>query len=506
VRGRLSLLKDAIDGRPGIEFWFVCVLALLLYIPLLSVQYDTNGIIEAMGVEQGPLINKNHMLYRPLGLLMWKALQSAGYMGNSLPVLQVLSAFAAAVGLGFAHLAFKRATGDRLSAHIGAMFLATSFSYWICATDAFYVTVAAMFGAAALACVVYSRSGWWLFAAAVLSALSVFTWQASIFLFPALLLVMPRSQSSIRSIAMFACTFVVLLAVVFGAVALASQGWMNPQEFWTWFTHYSENATLDIWGKWELQRVPTAGVNALDSILAIRLAATPSEWLQPVQLGRIAVDFSVLAFTMLLALIAIKPNRDAFRFLGAYFCFWPFIVWWDPGSHKWFLIPNIFLTAFLATSLVPWLRHTKMRWSVFVAVLVIAGTNFFTTVRPLHFYIGNDRSMAECVAQKMQRADVFMAAEWGWPDYLQYLHQRSTVNLINQSAVLKDPASNVAAARELIDTAHKSGANVYMVNPRHLSAAHFQWLQESTGLTKDHLMSLGGSSSFVCYGRTIDRL
>src|SRR5437879_3794758 len=69
---------------PWVEFIAVTLLGLGLYTPFLSIQYDPNGIIEASAVENGPLLNKNHMLYRPLGLVAWRALRLAGYSGNSL--------------------------------------------------------------------------------------------------------------------------------------------------------------------------------------------------------------------------------------------------------------------------------------------------------------------------------------------------------------------------------------------------------------------------------------
>src|SRR5579883_2124749 len=85
-----------------VELTVVTVLALGLYLPFLSIQYDPNGLVEAMSVENGPFLNKNHMLYRPLGLMAWRTLGRLGYSGNSLPVLQAIDAVAGALGVGFA--------------------------------------------------------------------------------------------------------------------------------------------------------------------------------------------------------------------------------------------------------------------------------------------------------------------------------------------------------------------------------------------------------------------
>ena len=125
-----------------IEFLAVTVLALQLYLPFLSIQYDPNGLIEATGIENGPLLNKNYMLYRPLGLFAGRALHLAGYSGNSLPVLQAINAVAGALGVGFAFLAFRGLSANRTAALMGAGFLGTSFPYWVSATDVFYITLA----------------------------------------------------------------------------------------------------------------------------------------------------------------------------------------------------------------------------------------------------------------------------------------------------------------------------------------------------------------------------
>src|SRR6185503_9983376 len=92
--------KGSMAGSTALESGIAGLLALGLYLPFLSVQYDTNGIAEAVALEAGQLVNKNHMLYRPLGLLIYRALQHFGYAGNSLLVLQTLNAVCGAVGIG----------------------------------------------------------------------------------------------------------------------------------------------------------------------------------------------------------------------------------------------------------------------------------------------------------------------------------------------------------------------------------------------------------------------
>lgn len=491
---------------PVAEGSLVTLLSLGLYLPLLSIQYDTNGLVEAMAVERGPLLNKNHMLFRPLGMLVWRALQVAGYTGNSLHVLQTISAVAGALGIGFAFVAFRTISASRAAAYAGTVFLATSFTYWVSATDVFYISVAGMFAAAAFACVVRAESHRAMVVAGILAALSIFTWQGSIFLIPALILMFPKPSRTSQSIFAFVASTGLMTALVYVVLGVYERGWMGPGEFWIWFTNYSENATLAIWGQWQSGRVPEAALSALDSLTAARLAVGIRELLKPVQLGRLAVDGSIFALGLLIVVAARNRRLASLPPVLGYLCFFPFIVWWDPGSDKWFLIPNIFLAAFLVCSLNPMPPRKSIQLTILFCLLVIAGTNFVTTIRPRHFDRGPDRRVAECVAAHMHTKDMFVAAEWGWPDYLPYLHDRTVVNVINEFAHFQNTRDTIANAKEAIAERLREGGSVFIADPLTSDQAESAWLEQTTGLTSKDLSSLGGTPSFICYNRTIDRI
>jgi hypothetical protein len=122
-----------------------------------------------------------------------------------------------------------------------------------------------------------------------------------------------------------------------------------------------------------------------------------------------------------------------------------------------------------------------MRVVVLGSVFAIAATNFTTTIRPRHSRIGPDREMAQCVADHMTPDDLFVSAEWGWADYLGYLHGRRSVNLIN------DGISNV---KERIRAVRDGGGKVYMLDPGTYTQEHVEWLKNQTGLTRDNLLLL----------------
>src|SRR5262249_56598832 len=137
-----------------VESAAISLIALGLYLPFLAIQYDTNGIVEAESLEAGALatlLNKNHILMRPIGFIAYHAFRHLGYSGNSLVVLQTIDALCGAAALGFAYAAFKSVTQDRLAAVLGAVWLGTSFVFWYFSTDAAYITLAGMFAATAMA-------------------------------------------------------------------------------------------------------------------------------------------------------------------------------------------------------------------------------------------------------------------------------------------------------------------------------------------------------------------
>src|SRR5262245_31767727 len=124
-------MKDSFRISRGSFFQFSLVTlgCLALYLPFLSLQYDTNGLVEALAVESGQLFHKNHLLYRVLGYVAYRGLQFAGFSGRAVVVLQVLNAVCGALGVGFAYIAYKRVTHQTTAALAGAVLFGGSYIY-----------------------------------------------------------------------------------------------------------------------------------------------------------------------------------------------------------------------------------------------------------------------------------------------------------------------------------------------------------------------------------------
>lgn len=495
-------------------FFVACTaMAFLLYAPFLAIQYDTNGIVEAQGVEGGLLVPHNHILYRPIGRSVYSAARALGYAGNSLWILQILNAVLGAAGIGLAYLIFERVTRHKLAAAGATFWLATSFQYWYVSTDVDYIILAAVFSAASLVFVVRGSGRLSAIPAGIFLALAILTWQASIFLLPGLLLIWSL-RANRRGPLLLAGTAAPIAGFAYIALGVFVYDVRGVAGFFAWLFRYGAGQTLPMWGQWRFARAFESLGSGIRSLVPVLLWASPVEILKSgihVRWG-IAVDAAVLCSVALLALPAFtgsfrmsrRHQHAAFLFLAGYASFIPFIAWWDPGQPLWFVIPNIMLAAFLAVAWDALLSRRRMQF-IFVGCLVtVAGANFFSTFRPRHNQLGPARQIAQCVSEHMSVADLVITAEWGWPDYLGYLHDRNALNLISNSIPFgKDKQGFLRSVREIVRATQRHGGKVITPDPSQYSTKHLNWLESQTGITQNDLENFEGAPSFVCENRAM---
>jgi len=82
-----SSLGGLVGSRTG-SFFLIVFIGLCLYLPLLTQNYDINGLAEAAAVQSGGAVdlwNPNHMLYRPVGYFVQKSLAAIGLVFDSIP-------------------------------------------------------------------------------------------------------------------------------------------------------------------------------------------------------------------------------------------------------------------------------------------------------------------------------------------------------------------------------------------------------------------------------------
>lgn len=504
-------LRASMALRPLYLFALISGFAFLLYAPFLAIQYDTNGIVEAASMEHGFLLPHNHMAYRPIVSAIFRISKTLGYSGNSLPLFQILNSVCGALGVGFCYLACERFMRSRVTAVLSSLWLGTTFSYWCISTDAGYIALAATFAAAAIAVSVRGHTRMHAIGAGVLAALCILTWQAGIFLLPGLIALW-LLKADRRPIAGLVFTAGLLSASAYLIVGILYFDVKDARSFFEWIFRYGDAGTLTMWGNWSADRVPTAVHSIARSIIPTPLMVGPAEILtQRVQLGRIAIDMSAVAAAVLLIGMLLRTAKGLPRekrqttacLLVGYLAFLPFIIWWDPGQPMWLVVPNIFLAALLG---IAWEEAAVSRTTVTFAVCTagIALTNFVTIIYPRHAELSLDRQIAQCVSENTTANDLILAAEWGWPDYLSYLHGREALSLISTSIPFTTVAEHLAMVQSEMENVQRRGGRVFTPSLDGYTPEHLAWLESQTRLTEGHLRRFLRTPGFTCGNRKME--
>ena len=505
------------DRHHTASFLLVVALGLCLYLPLLTKNYDINGLMEATAVESGDpvgLWNPNHMLYRPVGYVIRQTLEAVGLHTGTIPFLQVLSGIFGALGLGFAYLAFERLTANRTIAIWMSIALGVSWSYWTLSTDVFYYSMAAMFTAASLAVFVRWDTNAALVVSGLLAGLSVLACQANFVLIPGLgiaALLRNPSRKIRQSIPGMLWIWIAAGAAVgtafLGAAVLVYQR-HTAGAILEWATNYT-GTRLPMWGSWwPPNRLLQALGSAFKSIFAMDLWMFPF-FLRHLEKGELPSWVAPLGFFMMAGLLVFalrksshesrNDNRTLLWLLVLYATYIPFVTWWESVEPRWFIMPNIFLAALTAIILSYWSKTRYFKVALPAGVLILAGMNLALSAGPKHFMESNTSKMAACVAGHMNPNDLFLATDWNWADYLHHIHSREVVSFIGEvSAASLNKEVAMEKIRLVAGQRQQQGGRVYMMDITSYPADYMQWLKTQTGLTAEDLRTYKGSHAFVC--------
>lgn len=502
--------------RTPIYFLLVFLLGISLYMPFRSRQYDLNGIAEAGAVEAGGamLFSPNHMLYRPVGYGLYLLWQQAGSAGRSLEVLQILTAVCGALGLALAFLAYTGLTRRPLSALLGVALLGTSWAYWTFSTDIYYVTLAACCVAAALALFVQPRLTLRTVALmGVLCAAAVLTWQANVFLVPALALglLWLRRELTLQARTTLCLVLVassgLVTALVYGAVGVFAYGYQDPAGIFLWMFRYG--APLPMWGQLSPERPLLAAQSGVASLIPLweglglrdLLAGSPQIEKLPLLLALLAL-LALLGWTALFSARPVLASHSALHWslwlLSGYAMYLPFIVWWDPFEPKWFVVPNLFLVGALTLLWDNSQRYRPTVAAVAASIGVIAAANFSGTIWPRHTQASPYLAKAACVAGHLDGQDLLIATDWNWAGYVRYFYGKTTLSTLNLSTKSSTTEELMEQLDQAIRTTRDAGGVTYMVDPAGYSAEHLQWLAAQTGIDSAQLQRFELYPAFQC--------
>lgn len=135
--------RREIAGLLPAALWFVAALTLYLGTQTHQNTFDAvsyAGLIaihaDAPGSSIGWMFHPHHLLFNAMGYFFWKMALVLGSRASSLAVLQTVNAILGALGIALFYLTVRRILPrDPWLAVLLTLGLATSFGYWICATD-----------------------------------------------------------------------------------------------------------------------------------------------------------------------------------------------------------------------------------------------------------------------------------------------------------------------------------------------------------------------------------
>ncbi len=478
----------------------VLILFLLLYVPFLSAEFD---VTEALALEGGFLFSANHLLFRPVGNVIYRIAQAAGYHERSVYVLQMVNAFCGATGVALAFVAFQKLGAARWAALAASLLLGTSFIYWSQSTDATYIVIAGTFTAAALSCAAILNSKQSLTAAlglGIFFAFAVLSWQAAIFMFPVFLWPL---RGRFNQMALFVTTVVLLVGGVYVFTGV-SQGRTNARDLVRWVSSHGGGNIPD-WGKIDAGRIPSAAESALRSI-QLNTQETSKELIRhPVSVEVWAIGSGTVCFALLAVVTVIQGILRGIHgdprliwLASGYLSIWPFIIWWEPMDLRWFLVPNMFLFAAAALVWSSWNHRNSVRILVFGAIAVMATITFISTVWPRHIDRGISARKAACIAGNVHSQDTVIATDWNWTADLLYFHRIQTLEVVTLGAYYQDSGKLLDHIYNELQKTQQRGRRIFIVDPSSYSEQHLNWLSEQTTFSRTDFERFSGKFAFQC--------
>jgi len=501
-------------------FLIMIIVSLILYLPFFSIQWDMNGIIEAWYVDTGgnDMFSPNHMLFRPVGFVIYRTLQLFGYDGNSAVVLQYITAISAALGVGFLFLALMGLTENRKVSMLASGLLAVSWSYWKFSTDIAYLIPATMFANAALALLlctkIFYRS---ILVVGVLTGISILFFQGNIFLVPvfAIIILYERKpykfQTYLYSMLMFLVTVGSIIAFAYILIPMILFGYTNLVDIAKWASRHGSDIGGDVpmWGSWGLDRLFPTVHSAVASFVPIWQGLGLRNLLQGdiIQPDKILPQLSLVALVIIFGATIIFLFDEWFRknsmpemvwLILGYVSFLPFIIWFDPFQTNWFIIPNVFLIMTIAKI---WnakiVIHPNLIYLLGGCITIIALANFTSTIWPYHSVQNPQIKLASCFTEKTTEFDTFIPTDWIWFGYAVYFfdYEGEVLRLMRGEQYWQE---NVELIEYELMKREQQRGSVYAVDINSYSQDGLDYFENRVGMPISILNQFKQIPAFVC--------
>jgi len=98
----------------------------------------------------------------------------------------------------------------------------------------------------------------------------------------------------------------------------------------------------------------------------------------------------------------------------------------------------------------------------------------------------------------MKDTDLFLATEWNWAGYIDFVHNRKVLNLVTTVSRNEDKGQALDKVRKTLEERQQQGGDVYMMDLNVYPPGYTKWLEDQTGLTVADLHSFTGTPAFEC--------
>jgi hypothetical protein len=488
----------------------------LLYLPFLSIQLNPNGLNEAIGLEHGgaALFSPNHMLYRPLGWLVWQTLNTLGISISSITVLQFMSGiFGALAGFGVAS-ASSSFSKRSSSSFLVTIWVMTTVYFWASCTDAFYIAPTAALVAVGAAIVSRAPTGYVpIVGLGLVTALAILMWQAAILIVPAYSLALlvggkvGTTRERLLRIGIFLVTAGGITAGTYVLVGIRFFNVTSPLTLFQWFSSYG-GSRLPMWGTWSSERLVPLLETIVASLVPLRaVGGFPGLFLFSTKPHLTLLCWlSVVANASLLGLglwsirrwIQHARNWNNVWPIVGFVTFLPFLAWWDPFEPKWMVVPNVFLAIALTGALDHVVTRRKGVAVVAILVLLSASVSFWTIILPRKTTLSARQRQASCIGQQLTPDDMFIATDWKWNAYLTFFHKIPIESLLGKARPTVPVDKIMAALSRKVRAVQESGGRCFVVDPGTYRRRHLDWFESQTGLSEDDLSRIHGRTAFKC--------
>jgi hypothetical protein len=361
----------------------------LLYLSFPTQNYYWDGVFFAQIIEEDPggllYLHPNHLLYNPLGRLLWLGLNAVGMNVRALAALQILSSLAGAAAVAVLFCVLIELETSLYSALCLSLAFAFSATWWRFATDADSYVPSILL----LMCCLYllvKRDRKTFVLAGLFHSAAMLLHQLAIFFYPAAVMAVWSQTAGrphrerLKSVASYTLAAAIPTVLTYALAFGVKNDLRTPREFLRWVASYAPDASFSF----------AIGKNLVTSIVGhIRLLLGGNIRVVMQQRSPVSGVAAVALVAIVLILVrrfAQKPpglprlHENLRRLLPAFAVWWGvyalFLLVWLPHNtfYRLFYLPAL---VFMAAGFVNGPKTTYNRLALCVAALFLANFAFY---------------------------------------------------------------------------------------------------------------------------------